>query len=110
MFLLSLASFRITRLIVFDTITFFLRKPFHEMIEETDEEGKVVTYLHIKGEGIKFWIGELLSCYWCVGVWASIFLVVMYSLFPVVIGYVVLILAIAGIASLIEMVASKFIN
>lgn len=107
--LLSLSTFRLTRLIVFDTITVFLRKPFHEMIEETNEDGQVETYLHIKGDGLKFWIGELLSCYWCVGVWVSIILVVGYMMFPGIVGIVILILAIAAVASIIEMIVSKLV-
>lgn len=108
--LLCLATFRFTRLIVFDSITIFLRKPFHEMIEETDEEGQVATYLHIKGDGLKYWIGELLSCYWCVGVWVSIFIVILYLNFPSIVGGVVLIFAIAGVASIIEMIVSRLVD
>lgn len=107
--LICLATFRLTRLIVFDTITVFLRKPFHEMIEETNEQGQVETYLHIKGEGLKFWIGELLSCYWCVGVWVSIILVAAYMMVPVFAGMTILILAIAAVASIIEMIVSKLV-
>ena len=107
--LLCLATFRLTRLLVFDTITVFLRRPFHELIEETNTEGQVETYLHIKGDGLKFWIGELLSCYWCVGVWVAIFFVLAYTFIPVYVGPVVLILAVAGIASIIEMIVSKFV-
>lgn len=108
-FLLCLATFRLTRLIVFDSITTFLRRPFHEIVEEMNADGQVETYLNIKGTGLKFWIGELLSCYWCVGIWAAIFLVVSYTFYFPFIMPVILILAIAGVASLIEMVVSKFV-
>ncbi|RXI98733.1 DUF1360 domain-containing protein [Anaerobacillus alkaliphilus] len=105
--ILCFASFRLTRLIVFDTITGFLRKPFHEIVEEKNEDGTVETYLHIKGEGLKFWIGELLSCYWCVGVWSSLFLVITYHYFPIT-GSLILVLAIAGVAAIIETIVAKY--
>ena len=107
--LLCLASFRLTRLIVFDTITTFIRKPFHEISEETNENGVVETYLNIKGTGLKFWIGELLSCYWCVAVWASIFLFFSYIYIPVIAGPLIVILSIAAVASIIEAIVSKLI-
>lgn len=45
------ATFRLTRLIVFDKITAFIRKPFHKIVEDQDEQGNTVTYLEIKREG-----------------------------------------------------------
>lgn len=108
--LLCFATFRLTRLIVFDTITTFIRKPFHELIEETNSEGVVETYLHVKGTGLKYWIGDLLSCYWCVGVWSSIFLFFSYYAFPVIMAPVIIILAVAGVAAFIESIISKIIG
>ncbi len=29
----------------------------------------------VKGKGLRKWIGELLSCYWCTGVWVSAFFI-----------------------------------
>lgn len=52
------ATFRLTRLIVFDKITTFIRKPFHKIVEDQDEEGNRITYLEIKGKGLRRWIGE----------------------------------------------------
>ncbi|WLR53171.1 DUF1360 domain-containing protein [Bacillus tianshenii] len=101
-FMLVFASFRLTRLIVYDTITAFLRKPFHEFIEEKDEEGHVETYLKVKGSGLRYWVGELLSCYWCTGMWSTMFLVGGMWQFPVVFEPIILILAIAGAAAILE--------
>ena len=42
------ATFRLTRLIVFDKITTFIRKPFHKIVEDQDEEGNRITYLEMK--------------------------------------------------------------
>lgn len=46
--LISLASFRLTRLLIYDKITSFIRRPFHEIIEEELPDGTVESYLHIK--------------------------------------------------------------
>ncbi|WP_226675719.1 DUF1360 domain-containing protein [Mesobacillus jeotgali] len=100
--LLVFASFRLTRLIVYDTITEFLRAPFHDIVEETLEDGSTETYIEIKGEGLKYWIGELLSCHWCTGIWATSLLYAGYALLPHLSIPVITVLAIAGIASMIQ--------
>ena len=108
--ILALASFRLTRLIVFDKITAFLRKPFFEEIEEKNEAGEVEIYIVPKKTGLKSWIGELLSCYWCTGIWVAIFIVLTYSFIPVWFGIVIVILAVSGLAALIELVVQRFIS
>jgi hypothetical protein len=102
LFLLVFASFRLTRLIVYDTITEFIRKPFHETIVETMEDGSTETYIEVKGSGLRYWIGELLSCHWCTGIWTTVFLYGAYELVPSIAMPVIIILAIAGIASIIQ--------
>ena len=76
------ATFRLTRLIVFDKITAFIRKPFHKIVEDQDEQGDTVTYLEIKGKGLQRWIGELLSCYWCTGIWCAVGIYFSYVAVP----------------------------
>ncbi|TYR79490.1 DUF1360 domain-containing protein [Priestia megaterium] len=100
--LFILATFRLTRLIVFDKITAFIRKPFHEIVEEKDEEGNDVTYLKIKGTGLRKWIGELLSCYWCTGMWCAIAIYFSYVTIPHIAFPAIAVLAIAGCAGIIE--------
>ncbi|MGE8205266.1 DUF1360 domain-containing protein [Heyndrickxia sp. NPDC080065] len=108
--LFGLASFRLTRLIVMDNITSFIRKPFHEEIEEQDEAGNISTYIKIKGIGLRAWIGELLSCYWCTGVWSSLFLYISWILWPFIMEPIIIILAIAGLAGIIESIITKIID
>jgi uncharacterized protein involved in cysteine biosynthesis len=105
--LLVFASFRLTRLMVYDTITEFLRAPFHDTVEETMEDGSTETYIEIKGEGMRFWVGELLSCHWCAGIWSAAFLYSGYAIIPQLSMPVITVLAIAGIASVIQHI---FIN
>ena len=99
--LFSLASFRLTRLLVFDKITAFIRKPFFEEME-VEEDGKKETYIVPKKKGLKGWIGELLNCYWCTGIWMTIFIVISYMVWPGWAGPAIIILAVAGLASIIE--------
>ncbi|MFS0672215.1 DUF1360 domain-containing protein [Ornithinibacillus sp. 179-J 7C1 HS] len=108
--LLVLASFRLTRLIVFDKITSFLRRPFHEEIEEIDEEGNLVTYIEVKGNGLRYWIGELISCYWCTGIWSTAILLAIFILWPSWSMVVITLLAIAGAASICEAILQRIID
>ncbi len=105
--LLILASFRVTRLIVFDTITQFIRKPFHEMVEETLPDGTPTSYFQPKGTGMRKFIGELLSCFWCTGFWCSLLLVGGYFLYPVFVYPIIIIFAVAGAAAFLETIVGK---
>jgi hypothetical protein len=99
--ILALASFRLTHLLVYDDITSFLRKPFLSVTYTTDQNGAISQQIEIKGKGLRYGIGSVLSCHWCTGMWSSIAVVALYVyaqvLFPLLI-----ILAIAGIAAIIE--------
>ena len=101
-FLLGLAAFRLTRLMVYDKITAFVRNVFITEIEEIDENGEKAIYLLPKEGRMKGFFGELLSCYWCSGVWSSILLYALYVIWPIVAVHLIMILAISGIAALIE--------
>lgn len=107
--ILALASFRLTRLIVFDKITEFLRDPFFDEIEEVNEDGTKEVYYLPKGTPIKKFIGELLSCYWCTGVWVSAAMVIGYLLLPVVFVPIILVFAVAGLAAILESIVQLWI-
>lgn len=109
-FLLSIASFRLTRLLVFDKITIFIRRPFIEEYEETESDGSISTYFKIKGSGLRSWMGELLSCYWCTGIWCAAFLYIGWLFLPHLFKPVIIILAIAGTAAIIETVIHRIIE
>jgi hypothetical protein len=108
--LLALACFRLTRLIVFDKITEFLRAPFFEEREEENEEGVIEVYYYPKNTPIKKFIGELLSCYWCTGIWVSTGLVIGFLYFSNLFVPIILIAAIAGLASIIESLVQIWID
>lgn len=110
LFILSLACFRLTRLLVFDKITEFIREPFFNEIKEENEDGEMEVYYLPKEKGIKKFIGELLSCYWCTGIWASAAIVGIALLYPVLSFPIILILAVAGFASILESIVQHFIQ
>src|SRR3954470_13984770 len=100
--ILALSSFRLTRLFVFDKITAFIRNFFIDEIEETDEKGETAIYLVPKKGIVKGFMGELLSCYWCTGVWSSIALCALYLILPTIALPILLVLAVSGLAAIIE--------
>lgn len=107
LFILILASFRLTRLIVLDNITEFLRRPFHQTVEEELPDGTKETYIEIKGTGIRYWIGELLSCHWCTGFWCTTIIYLSYTFWTSIVSPIVTILAVAGSASIIQTLIEK---
>ncbi|GLB58935.1 DUF1360 domain-containing protein [Cytobacillus sp. NCCP-133] len=108
--ILSLASFRLTRLIVFDKISEFIRSPFIEEVEEKNEEGEAEIYLVVKEGRIRSFFGELLSCYWCTGVWSAVLLCSLYFLLKEWAVPVLLVLAVAGFAAIIETIVQKWLD
>lgn len=105
MAVLGVAVFRLTHLIVYDKITEFLRAPFFEEVEEKDKSGNIDVYLVPKN-----WMGELLSCHWCTGIWAAGGLYGLYVFFPGIAYPLITILAAAGVASIIETLIQKWIS
>lgn len=98
---LILAAFRLTHLLVFDEITAFIRRPFLTVHEETDENGQTTHFAMPKGTGIRHFIGSLLRCFWCTGVWVSAGVVALYALVPAAFP-LLLVFAIAGAAAILE--------
>src|SRR4051794_5022771 len=107
--ILGLSSFRLTRLLVFDKITAFIRTPFIDEIEEIDENGNKETYLIAKSGIVRGFLGELLSCYWCTGIWSSIALCTLYMTAPSFAIPVLLVLAVAGFGAIIESIIQLWI-
>ena len=101
LFILTLASFRLTRLIMYDEITSFIRTPFLTITTDYDSNKEITHNIEIKGSGVRRWIGKLLTCYWCTGIWSSIVIIIFYFYLPFTFP-LLLMLAIAGVAALLE--------
>jgi hypothetical protein len=87
--LISLAIFRLVRLFSYDVITQFIRDWFVGARENS--------FGHT--------LGALLNCPWCTGLWFSWFVVFFYFALPYS-WPVIIILALAGVASLIQVLSN----
>ena len=98
--LITLASFRIVRLVIYDKIFAFFREQFYEV---TEYKGKVVL---VKPEGgPRRTLADLLSCPWCFGVWATamvsfVYLLTPYAFFPI------LFIALSSVVSMLQIIAN----
>jgi len=98
--LLALATFRLTRLFVYDKITAFFREQFYDVVETK------IGYDLVKPEkGPRRTLADLLSCPWCFGIWASATVIFFYLLTPYA-YFPVLVLALGGVGSLLQITAN----
>jgi hypothetical protein len=88
-FLIALAVFRLVRLVSYDIITGFLR----DWLVPKDKE----TFLGT--------LGSLIACPWCAGLWFAFFVTFFYFATPLA-WFFILVLAIAGIASVVQILAN----
>ncbi|WP_149453988.1 DUF1360 domain-containing protein [Pasteuria penetrans] len=97
------ATFRLTHLIVFDTITEPFRNLFFKVITVKDPDtGQSTSRIEIIGKNsIRRMLGKLLSCHWCTGFWVANGIVLSSLYFPPI-QLLWLIFAVAGIAGWIE--------
>lgn len=108
--ILALACFRITRLIVFDKITEFIRTPFFDEITEENENGLKEIYYTPKTTPVKKFMGTLLSCYWCTGIWVAAGVTAGNLLLPTYFFPIILMFAIAGLGAIIESLVQLWID
>ncbi len=98
--LITLASFRIIRAVVYDKIFAFFREQFYDA---TEYKGKVVL---VKPEGgPRRTMIELLTCPWCFGVWATAMVAFFYLLTPYAF-FPVLFLALSAVASFLQILSN----
>lgn len=105
--LFILATYRLTRLLVFDQITNPIRKLF---IEEIEIEGSKEIYLKIKSGIVRNFFGELLSCYWCTGIWCSLFFICLYWWNERIADILIAIFAVAGASAFIETITLRLMR
>lgn len=98
--LVSLASARLVRLVVYDRMTAFFREQFLD--SEKTESG---TRLVKPRSGVRRGFADLVLCPWCVGVWASASVLFFYLLTPLALFPTVLI-ALSAVATLIQLAAN----
>ena len=98
--LITLASFRFIRLVIYDKIFAFFRDQFWNA---SVVDGEVV--LTKPSGGPRRTLADLLSCPWCFGIWAAATVTFFYFLTPYAF-FPILFMAIAGIASLLQLLSN----
>jgi hypothetical protein len=98
--IITLATWRLTRLFVYDAITKFFREQFWDL----KKVGKGFE-LEKPRFGPRRTIADLLSCPWCFSVWAAawvifFYLITPYSVFPLAL------LAVSAVASFLQITAN----
>lgn len=100
--ILTLAVARLLRLFCYDNITLFIREFFLDVRTVKQVEGGVEHYERVPSENtFKRTVSKLLNCPWCIGIWLTLALLWLYSNFPVVYIFYV-ILAISQLAGMLQ--------
>lgn len=95
--ILALAVYRLTHFIVFDKLFEPIRKHF----VTRDFVDFQLTYT-LQGGDIRRFIGQIINCYWCTGIWVSaLFIVGVYTV-PEITTAISWLYALAAAAALIE--------
>ncbi len=98
--LITLATWRLIRLFVYDAITKFLREQFYDL----KKVGKGMV-LEKPKFGPRRTLADLLSCPWCFGMWAAATVTFFYLLTPYA-YYVTIFLAISAVASFLQILTN----
>lgn len=94
--LMTLATWRLIRLFAYDHITKWFREQFYDVVKSG--KGNVLEKPH---SGPRRTIADLMTCPWCLGVWAGAAVVFFYLLTPYA-YYFALFLSISAVASWLQ--------
>jgi hypothetical protein len=98
--LLALATFRLVRLFVYDKITAFFREQFYDA-----KVTKTAVVLTKPPYGPRRTLADLLSCPWCIGMWAGATVVFFYELTPYA-WYPIVMLAVSAVGTLFQLLSN----
>ena len=98
--LMTLATWRLTRLMIYDTVTKFVREQFWDVVKV----GKGFA-LEKPPTGPRRTVADLLSCPWCFGVWAAALVIFLYLITPYAV-YPILLLAVSAVASFLQILSN----
>lgn len=98
--LITLASWRVTRLFVSDNITKFFREQFFNVVKAGRgyqlEKPKV---------GPRRTLADLMTCPWCFGIWATAMVTFLYLITPYAV-YPVVFLALGAVATFLQLLSN----
>lgn len=103
--LIMLATFRLTRLFVYDKITQFFRDWFLVKTVFPGENDELVIIRQNPVSGLRRTISELLGCPWCTGVLMALFVTFFYF-YTTFAWFIILFLAIAGVATFLQLLSN----
>ncbi len=98
--LIVLASWRATRLFVYDSITKFFREQFWDVIKV----GKGYQ-LEKPPHGPRRTLADLMCCPWCFGIWATAMVTFFYLITPYAL-YPIIFLALSAVASFFQIISN----
>jgi hypothetical protein len=98
--LITLATWRLVRLFVYDAVTKFFREQFWDVVKV----GRGYR-LEKPKSGPRRTIADLLSCPWCFGVWAAALVVFCYLITPYAV-FPIILLAISAVASFLQVLSN----
>jgi hypothetical protein len=104
--MLVLATFRLTRLFVYDKITFFIRDMFQHAEEEYTQEGATYVRKVERRSGPLRTAYELLVCPWCFSIWAALFVAYAYFVRTEMFWLPIFIFAVSGAASAVQILVN----
>lgn len=99
--IITLATFRLTRLFVYDKIMAFFREQFYNV---KVLKGVGMT-LERPERGPRRTLADLLSCSWCISIWMAATTLFFYALTEYA-WYPILFLAVSGVASVFQVVSN----
>ena len=98
--LITLASWRVTRLFVYDAITKVVREQFYDVVQT--DRGPV---LQKAASGPRRTLADLFSCPWCFGMWAAAVVTFLYLLSDWMI-YPTILLALSAVATFLQLLSN----
>lgn len=98
--LMTLATWRLTRLFVYDNITKFIREQFWDVVKV----GKGYA-LEKPKVGPRRTLADLLTCPWCISVWAAAVVIFFYLVTPYA-TYPIMLLALSAVATFLQLLSN----
>jgi hypothetical protein len=98
--LITLATWRVIRLFVYDSLTKFIREQFFDVVKV----GKGFSLVK-PATGPRRTLADLFSCPWCFGVWAAASVTFFYLLFPIF-QFFAIFLSISAVATFLQLLAN----